>query len=239
MDSAVHASAVAVGVLAAIPILKGVRAASRSRAAVVELQNVAKIARIALSPQVAAAAAAAHVNDRIDVIAAPRQFAFAYGWVRPRVCFSNALIDALNHHELEAVLLHEGWHVFRRDPLRLWLAKTVGAAFAPVSEIRRLVRLHELTVEVAADRHVVAVMGHPRWLASALIKTMAPPVAVPSFEGHAEARISALTGQPPVVPRGRGRVAVAALILELFAFVLLLSNGSFVSMTGFWIHPAC
>lgn len=239
VDTAVHASAVAIGVLAAIPILTGVWAASRTRAAVIELQNAAKIARVAMPPRVAAAATMAQVYDRIDVVVAPRLFAFAYGWIRPRVCLSNALIDALDDHELEAVLLHEGWHVFRRDPFRLWLAEMMGVAFTAVPEVRRLVRLYELAIEVAADRHVVAVMGHSRWLASALVKTLAPPVATPSFEGRGEARISALAGKLPAAPRGRGRIAVAALILEFLAFVPLLTSGSIVSLTGFWIHPAC
>lgn len=240
LDTAVHASALAVGVLAALPILLGAQAASRARARVVELRHAAKTAQLStLPPRVVTAATRTWVHGCIDVVDAPRAFAFAYGWIWPRVCISTGLVDLLDDAELEAVLHHEGWHVARRDPLRLLLVQAVAAAFAVVPEIRRLVRLYILAMEVAADHHVVAVMGHPRSLASALAKTAAPPVAPPAFEGHTGARAAALAGSLPTVPRGRGRLAGAVLLVELVVLIPLLTNGSIVALAGFWIHPVC
>ncbi len=240
LDIAVHASAVAIGVLAALPILLGAQAASRARATVVELRHAAKTAQLSTAPpRVLAVATRTRVRDRIDVVDAPRAFAFAYGWIWPRVCISIGLVDLLDDSELEAVLHHEGWHVARRDPLLLLLVQTVGAAFAIVPEIRRLVRLYVLAMEVAADRHVVTAMGHPRSLASALAKAATPLMRPPAFEGYAEARAAALAGSLPTVPRGRGRLAAVALLLELVVLIPLLTNGSIVSLAGFWIHPLC
>lgn len=238
-DTAVHASAVAIGLLAALPILSGARAASRSRATISELRRVAKSARLSTPPEVIAAAAAAQIAGRIDVVEAARPFAFTYGWIRPRVCVSTGLVRSLDARELEAVLHHEGWHVARRDPLRLLLAQMAGAAFAIVPEVRRLVHAYTLAVEVAADRHVVTAMGDARWLAGALIKTMPRPVMRPAFEGDAEARVAALSGTALVEPRWRGRIAVAVLIAELVLLVPLLSNGSIVTLAGLWMHPVC
>ena len=240
LDTAVHASAVAIGALAALPILLGAQAASRARARVGELRHAATTAQLStLPPRVVAAATRTRVRDCINVVEAPRAFAFAYGWIWPRICVSTGLVDLLDDAELDAVLHHEGWHVARRDPLRLLLVQTVGAAFAIVPEIRRLVRLYVLAMEVAADRHVVAVMGHPRSLASALAKTAAPPVAPPAFEGLAGARAAALAGSFPMGPRWRGRVAAAVLLVELLVLIPLLTNGSIVALAGFWIHPVC
>ena len=240
LDTAVHASAVALAVLAALPILLAARVATRARATVMELRHAANTARLsALPPRVVAAATRTRVLGRIDIVDAPRAFAFAYGWIQPRICISTRLVDLLDDSELDAVLHHEGWHAARRDPLRLLLAQTVGTAFSAVPEMRRLVRLYVLAMEVAADRHVVAVMGHPRALASALAKTMAPPMRNPAFEGHAEARAAALVGSLPMGPRWRGRVAAAVLLVELVVLVPLLMNGSILSLVGFWIHPLC
>ena len=239
IDTAVHASALAITVVAALPVLLAARAARRARASVDELRSAAKQARItSLSPWVVAVAARAQVLDRVDIVEAPRAFAFAYGWIRPRICVSTGLIDLLDEAELEAVLLHEGWHAAHRDPLRLLLAQTVGSAFGVVPEIRRLVHLYVLAMEVAADRHVVARMGHPRALASALAKSVAP-VAQPAFDGHAEARAAALAGHPLALPRWRGRIAALLLLAELVLLVPLFSNGSLVALIGFWIHPLC
>jgi Zn-dependent protease with chaperone function len=239
LDTAVHASALVLGVLAVIPVWRGLRAASRTRTQVTELRSAARTARLVTSPRVAAVAFAAQLADRIDVVEVARPFAFTYGWFRPRVCVSTGLVDVLTDGELEAVLHHEGWHLHRRDPLRLMFAQSLGTAFAVVPEIRRLVRLHSLLVEIAADRYVVATMGHPRWLASAMVKTTAPPVAAPAFEGHGEARAAALVGHSPSIPRGRARVATALLLLEASVAVPLLTNGSLVTLAGFWIHPIC
>lgn len=239
MDAALHASAVALGLVAALPILMGMRTASQTRANLAELRQAANVARLIPPPRVVAAASVANISGRVDVVDVPRPLAFAYGWIWQRVCISTGLLQLLDDYELHAVLLHEGWHVSRRDPLRLLLAQSAGAAFAIVPEIRRLVRHYILAVEVAADRHVVAVMGDRRWLASALVKIMSPPVTRPAFEGDAEGRIAALTGRAPADLRWRGRIAVAALILELAVLVPLLSNGSIMSIVGLWIHPVC
>ncbi len=243
LDTAVHGSAVTLATIAGLAVLAGMRAGNRERAAVAELRSATTWARLGSPPpRMLAAATAVGVAGRVDVVVAPRPFAFAYGWFRPRICVSTGLIDRLTDEELKAVLHHEGWHVARRDPLRLLMVRTVGAAFTVVPPIRRLVRLYVLAVEVAADRHVVAAMGNPRWLASALIKVTEPPVAGPAFEGHAEARVAALAGDPlPSLPSTpwRGHVAAAALVLELFAVIPLLTGGGLPLLASFWMHPAC
>ena len=239
LDSAVHAAALSIGLLATVPVISALRAASRARASIAELQQVARSARLHTPQAVIRAATAAHLTGRIDVVEATRPFAFAYGWLRPRVCVSSGLVALLNAEELAAVLHHEGWHVSNRDPLRLLLAQVTGAAFGAVPDIRRLVRDYSLAIEVAADQHVIAAMGSPRWLASALLKTMAPPLRAPAFEGATEARIAALTGSVMMEARWRGRVALAVLVIEFLLLIPLLRNGSIVTLAGLWVHPAC
>ncbi len=91
LDAAVHASAVAAGILASLPILTAIRAASRTRAGVAEIDHAAKAARLSPPPPVVAAARAASIDGRIDLVNASRPFAFAYGWIRPRVCVSRLM----------------------------------------------------------------------------------------------------------------------------------------------------
>lgn len=240
VDTAVHASAIAITVAAAFPVMIAFRVARRARAKVEDLRSATMLARIdSLPPWVIVVAAKAQVLDRIEIVEAPRPFAFAYGWLRPQICLSTGMIALLDEAELEAVLHHEGWHVARRDPLRLLLVQTIGAALGAIPEIRRLVHSCVLAMEVAADDHVVTEMGHPRALASALTKSVLPPTATPAFEGHPEARAAALVGHFPRMPRGRGRLAAVLLLLEIAVFVPLVSNGSIVSIVGLWIHPVC
>lgn len=238
-DTAVHAAALSAGIVAVIPLISALRAARRARATVAELQHVTQATRLHAPPAVVIAAQAAQLAGRIDVVEASRPFAFVYGWLRPRVCISSGLVAILSEKELEAVLHHERRHVAGRDPLRLLLAQVTGAAFSVVPEFRRLVRDYTLAIEVAADQHVIATMGSPRWLASALLKTMAPPMQTPAFEGVTEARVAALTGSATEEVRWRGRIALAILLLELALLIPLLRSGSLLSLAGLWVHPAC
>ncbi|MDQ3780888.1 MAG: M56 family metallopeptidase [Chloroflexota bacterium] len=170
---------------------------------------------------------------------ATRPFAFVYGWIRPRICISTSLIALLSDQEVEAVLHHEGWHIARRDPLRFMIARTVGSVFAMVPAMRRLERLYVLSAEVAADRCANLAMGHPRPLAGALAKTLPPALAEPGFEGQAEARIAALAGESPDVAVWSGWMIATVLLAEVAVLMPLVTNGSIITLIGFWSHPVC
>lgn len=239
-DIAVHVLAAAASVLTGVALFTGIRAATRTRATVAELRAAATSARLSSPPdRIVAPAERAGVLERVDVVEATRPFAFAYGWIRPRICISTSLIALLSEQEVEAVLHHEGWHVARRDPLRFVIARTVGSVFAVVPAIRRLERLYVLSAEVAADRSAIVAMGHPRPLASALAKTMTPAFAEPGFEGQAAARIAALAGESPNVSAWSGWMITMVLFAELAVFVPLVTNGSIITLVGFWSHPVC
>jgi len=240
IDTVVHASAIATASLAGLAFLAGMRLISRERATVAELRGATMTARLHSVPaRLVAVGIHLGVNGRVDVVDAPRPFAFVYGWIWPRICISTGLLDRLTDRELEAVLHHEGWHAARRDPLRLLIVRSIGATFAFVPPISRLVRLYLLTTEVAADRHAVAMMGHSQWLASALVKSVSPPVITPAFEGHTEARIGVLAGESLPVLSWHGRIAAIVLTLEVVALVPLLLDGSIPLLANLWLHPIC
>lgn len=238
-DIAVHGLAVTVSALAAVGVLRAARTVARTRVTAGELRLATRSARLDRLPErLVRPAARAVVLDRVEVVLSPRPFAFVYGWFRPRICISTGLIQLLSEQEMEAVLHHEGWHAARLDPLRFLLAQTVGAVFAAVPHIRQMVHAFLLAAEIAADRHAVMAMGQARPLASALAKTIMPAVAVPGFEGQAEARIAALAGEVQRTA-GSGRLIAFVVLVELVALIPLLSNGSLIALVGLWVHPMC
>lgn len=240
LDVVVHTSALVTALLGGLALLAALRTARREGAVAVELRRATRTARLCPLPRrVAAVARNAGVAERLDVIEAFGAFAFVYGWAQPRICVSLGLVDRLTSRELEAVLHHEEWHRARRDPARRFVVGTIAAAFPFAPPVRRLAQQYVLATELAADRYAVVAMGHHRWLAGALAKTLDAPVAAPAFAGCAEARIAVLAGEPPPPASGSGRAIAGLLACELILMATVLSRGGLPLLANLWLHPAC
>jgi Zn-dependent protease with chaperone function len=98
------------------------------------------------------------------------QVAFTHGLLSPRVYISSGLIQSLNRHELNAVVLHELYHKRHRDPLRFLLLSILKDTFFYIPMGRYLFGLLHSLQEKAADDEAVSAMNEPFGLASALIK---------------------------------------------------------------------
>lgn len=173
---------------------------------------------------------------RLHLIADDTAAAFTVGLVRPRVMVTTALLAALDHDELAAVLRHEAEHARRRDPLRLLVGQVAQGwvFFLPVAEHLR--RQAALGAELAADRAAVRHHG-PRPVAGALVRLAAVPNSLTAaFVGGATlaARVRQLeTGLEPAAShasrRARALTAAGTLALAwmtLSAAIITLSTAS-------------
>ena len=169
------------------------------------------------------------LQGRLDVVRAVEPYSFCYGLVRPRVCLSTGLARRLSDAELEAVLLHERYHLRSRDPVKVLMVRTIGRGLFFVPVVAELGQHFLVAKEVAADREVVRLQGHSRWIASALYKLIASPAtspaqgAIASLLGTTEARIDHLL-DPTIKERvelsARG-LAASGLLVVLVTSVLL------------------
>src|SRR5260370_30039208 len=75
---------------------------------------------------------------RVDLIDAAEPSAFTWGLLRPRVAVSVALVERLHPHELEAVLVHERYHVTNFDPAKLFVTRVLPATFLYLPIMRPL-----------------------------------------------------------------------------------------------------
>lgn len=238
-DSAVHGATVAAVIGSVLVVVAAARHLARERIVASELRWATRAARLETLPrEVATAARGVGVIDRLDIVDAARPFGFVHGWLRPRICLSTGLIKRLNESELEAVLHHERCHLERRDPWRVLVVRTISAALWFVPPVRHLADDFVLASEIAADARAVAAMGSARWLASAIAKTLSSPVAMPSFEGFADARIAVLAGESPAAIGRPGLPAVVVLI-EILIITPALARGGLPILSGVWLHPVC
>jgi len=160
---------------------------------------------------------------RLSYANTPEVFAFTHF---AGVVVSRGLVELLSPDELQAVLLHERCHLWRRSALWGWLlgALSRATAFLPISPL--LYHRWLLEEELHADR-AAATLGQET-VASALLRLArhVHPSLSPGITGGAlELRLGVLLGQTQPLtdfPRWRRALHVSLLLLGLLAF---LPNG--------------
>lgn len=176
--------------------------------------------RITTPQRLGGLCAAFGLSRHVVLLATDVPLAFCFGWLRPRICLSTGLVDALSDGELKAVLLHEDHHRRRRDPLRGLLVEAIGRTFFFLPVVTELRDLFLLSTELDADRYAARLAGRPS-LAGALHKLLTHPLVprlpvlgVVGFSATS-VRIAELLGDRPTVLRlsGRSLVITSAVLL--------------------------
>jgi len=142
-----------------------------------------------------------NLHRQVAVLQSPLPLAFCFGFLKPRICLSSGLIEALSPEQLEAALLHEEYHRRSVDPLRLLIVETLAKMLFFLPLVAEWGEMIKVRLEVAADNFAAGVVGKPA-LAGALHRMMAVAAPHPSpgtgvfiarFGANA-ARVAALLG---------------------------------------------
>lgn len=177
----------------------------------------------------------------VEVVDHDNPFAFTFGLGEPRVAVSRGLVEQLSSDELQAVVVHERYHVRARDPLKLVVARAAARTCFFLPAVGHLVARYLAGRELAADRHSLRDLGRPA-LAGALFKVVAGPgwdeldaAAAMAGPELLAARVDQLEqGTEPPLPRlPVASVAVSALVLAtLGGVVTAVALQSGLSMMG-------
>lgn len=160
--------------------------------------------------------------------------AFTTGLLRPLVYVALDLAEELTEPELAAVLAHEGAHVARRDPLRLFGLRLLACALFWIPALRRLAEDVADEFEIEADDR--AATGRPLALATAMLtlarrQSLSPlPSASLGFchPDLLDRRVRRLVGED-ATPRSH---VTRRSLVQAFAAVALVWVSSFVV-----VHP--
>ena len=125
-------------------------------------------------PALAEASRRAGLARRLHMVDSPERFSFAYGALTPRIAISRGLVETASAEELDAVLVHERYHVRNLDPLKVLLVRALPAALFYLPALRDLRSRYIAGRELAADRSALAKCGR-RPLAGALLKVVETP----------------------------------------------------------------
>ena len=180
---------------------------------------------IARSPEVLSASERTGLAKRVVVVDDDQQYSFTFGALHRRVAVSRGLAEAMSPDELDAVLVHERYHVRNFDPLKVVVARSLSRGFFLVPAIGRLESRYVAMRELAADHVALEAKGR-RALAGALMKVVKGP-AWPELRTAAAIggpellgiRIDQLeSGAHPDLDRLPGR-AIAVSVLALLLLV--------------------
>lgn len=177
------------------------------RATLIEWRAQRRVSRVLRASQTVAVGAAT-----VGVICEYRPRAFCHGLLRPRIYISSGALSTLAPAELAALLAHEHHHARRRDPLRLAVARVLGAALFFLPALPRLLDRYANEAELAADE-AAARDGHVAALAAALLTFDAGGAGV-----HPD-RVDRLLGE-----RADARVPIAPILIAGLIIVALVAT---------------
>ncbi len=155
--------------------------------------------------------------------------AFTAGLWSPRIYLAEELPQRLTSKQLSAVIAHERAHLERRDPLRLFLLRTLACTLFWIPALRRLADDAADEAEILADDE--AAHSGPLVLASAILalaswgaEKPAPQLSV-GFQRHdlLERRIRRLAGEDIGV---RSHVTRRSILGAAFALSLVWTSGA-------------
>ncbi len=166
--------------------------------------------------------------DKVRIIADKKPLAFCLGFFRPKIYLSTGLIGLMNGPELEAIILHEKYHLSKRDNISLIVVTFAKQFFLPfpifIDFLDNLIK----TREVAADHYGITLLGKKQPIISAFKKLLRFDVDnsyslrySSSFTNHQhfENRIHALFGKKSFSFSFKPR----NILISLLSFIILSS----------------
>ena len=113
-----------------------------------------------------------------------KRYAFVFGVIKAKLILSSGLVNKLNDKELEAVILHEIYHLRQGHPFKFMVGKILSAGLFFMPIVKWLNFKFHLVAEKEADGFVCQRQKTGYYLKSALIKSMISPVYLyPNLSG--------------------------------------------------------
>ncbi len=168
------------------------------------------------------------VRDKVRLIDSDTPICFCAGFISPRIYLSRGMVAKLTPDELEALLLHEKYHMENHDPLKILLGKIVVSALFFIPILRAILKHYLVEKEVAADQSAIRYQGHSHGIAGALYKMLVEkPVALNPLAAHGgdaiKYRIDYLTRADsrirPDIPKLH--LAISSLVIAFITFTIL------------------
>jgi Zn-dependent protease with chaperone function len=116
-----------------------------------------------------------HLEEKTVLVNSEERFAFCLGIKSTRIYISKGLINFLTKSEIIAVLMHENYHLEKKDTLIMTLAYITNSLFPFLPMFADLMKKYKIDREICADRFAAEMLGEEKSLVSALKKLLINP----------------------------------------------------------------
>lgn len=110
------------------------------------------------------------LTGKVVIVKNNKSFAFCFGIIRPKIYISTGLLDIVNTKELEAILIHERYHLRSRDTISTAVISTIESLFLFFPVVLDILRNFQIRQELKADQEVIKTTGSSRAILSVLKK---------------------------------------------------------------------
>ncbi len=169
------------------------------------------------------------LKNKVFLLDSDDYFSFCAFCFHPRIYVSRAMVEMLENDELEALLLHERYHLENYDPLKIFSGQLMVSAFFFIPIMKDLFKNYLVTKEVNADSSAVRYQANRRGIMGALQKLLVtnnagePAAFAVSGTDTLEYRIEHLVGGAYKQRISLSHIAVSLLMLFLVIGSLLAS----------------
>lgn len=176
-----------------------------------------------------------NLQGRVDFVDIDASIAFCYGLLRPRICVSTGAIAGLTRREVEALLLHERYHLLQHDPLKTAISRALANMFFFLPVVRALARVYAVTKEIEADKYVLKRQESDQPLLGALYKLLQRgKVSTPASVAMVGA-VDSINGRLDYLLKGRTPSLHFSTVLT--SFVVVVGIGTVTALTT-WASAA-
>src|SRR5258708_14270292 len=135
-----------------------------------------------------------NLQDKVYVIQSEKPFAFCVGVRHQKIYLSTMLLSLMSEKELEAILLHEKYHLKNLDSIIMLRESLLQLVFPFFPIVQDLIMQYKINREIDADWEAVQKLGDSKPVISVLKKFL-------SFPSVSFASVSAIADYETLEPR--------------------------------------
>ncbi|MCL6096621.1 MAG: M56 family metallopeptidase [Patescibacteria group bacterium] len=121
------------------------------------------------------------LKNKVSIVKDKRPFAFCLGIRNPHIYISTKTVSIMTAGQLEAILLHEKYHLDHADSLTLFIGSLPELLFPFFPLIPKLLERYKIEREIRADRLAAKGLGTKKPIIEVLKRMLENPSVSPSF----------------------------------------------------------